>query len=151
MREGAYVTRKLPALPIDPDRFVSAIEAISRFLQESTGQRAELVGDTRVLVPLALLLRRQGFSQDEIISTLLRLRALQLLLASGALADWEVGDSGHGELAPVHIAVGEAAAVLPLAAADDRFPPEPFVRRVREIIAARYPRDLQRAMEVPLS
>jgi hypothetical protein len=143
------VTRKLPALAIDPDRFVTAVEAISRFLQETTGQSAELVGDTRVLVPLALLLKKQGLSPDEIVSTLLRLRALQLLLESGALAEWETGDPGSGQLTSVHVAVAEAAAALPLAAEDDRFVPEPFVRRVREIVAARYSHDRQRAVEVP--
>jgi len=138
------------ALPLDPDRFLAAMETIIGHLKETTGQSLHLVGDTRVLVPLALLLKGQGYSQEEIVSVLIRMRALQLLLDGGTLDEWVYTDDSRGEpLALIDEALGRAAAVLPLTGPGDLFEPRAFLHQVKRLVAARQTGRPRPTLEVP--
>jgi hypothetical protein len=138
------------AQPLDPARFLAALGAIVAYLKETTGQSLHLVGDTRVLVPLALLLRKQGLDQDEIISAVIRIRALQLLLDGGTLDEWVCPGDSPVQTARIDEALGIAAAMLPLAGPNDLFDPQPFLGQVRQIVAARRTEKVQATLEVPL-
>lgn len=146
------MSQPLPlALPLDPDRFLAAMETIIGHLKETTGQSLHLVGDTRVLVPLALLLKGQGYSQEEIVSVLIRMRALQLLLDDGELDEWVYTDDRSGEpLALIDEALGLVAAVQPLSGPNDLFSPHNFRTQVQRLVAARQPGRPRPTLEVPL-
>lgn len=122
--------------PVGADKFVAALNTIVTTLKATTGQATELTGDTRVVVPLALLLSRDC-STEEVVSILLRMRALQLLLKTGILDDWTVADAGDDLALSLHATVAEVAATLPVTEGDDRFSPRLFLARLREIAAER--------------
>lgn len=146
------MNQRLPvAPPLEPARFLAAVGTIIDHLEETTGQSLHLVGDTRVLVPLAFLLKGQGFDQEEIISVVIRMRALQLLLDQGTLDEWVYPD-GDGPLhtAVLDEAVGIAAAALPLNGPNDLFARDTFLARVREIVTARQPGQARLTLEIPV-
>jgi serine/threonine protein kinase HipA of HipAB toxin-antitoxin module len=140
------------ALPLDPERFLAAMDTIIGHLKATTGQSLHLVGDTRVLVPLALLLKGQSYTQEEIVSVLIRMRALQLLLDGGTLDEWIYTDDSSGEpLALIDEALGLVAAVQPLSGPNDLFDPRAFLTQVQRLVAARQTGRPRPTLEVPLA
>jgi hypothetical protein len=140
------------ALPLNPERFLAAMNTIVNYLKETTGQSLHLVGDTRVLVPLALLLKGQSYTQEEIVSVLIRMRALQLLLDGGTLDAWVYTDDGSGEpVALIDEALGLVAAVLPLTGPGDLFEPRAFLHQVKRLVAARRAGRPRPTLEVPVA
>ncbi len=126
--------RRLPAEPVEVQRFVRALKVTAEPFRHTAGRLAPALGQTRLLVPLTLFLR-QEYAQAEIVSILLRLQALQTLYRDGALAAWAGPDPTDEALLAVHPAAVAAAATLPLDAAD-RFEAAAFLRRVTHLATA---------------
>lgn len=122
--------RQIPADPIDPALFAHALEHIARSFSRTAGSLAPALGQTRLLVPLTLFLR-QEYRQEQIVSILLRLQALQALVQDGTLESWIVSRSEDGALAEVRGVIVEAAATAPLDG-EDRFDAEQFLELVEQ-------------------
>lgn len=123
------------AEPLDPEMFMDATGRIVECLKETTGQTAEIPGDTRALVPLIGVL--EPYPRELLPSILLRADALHALIQSGALEKW-APQHHNGEIVHIHVAAAEVAATLPLTE-EQRFPAAAFLAQVEETARLKYP------------
>lgn len=139
--------RQIPADPVEPARFAHALGHVAESFSRTAGSLAPALGQTRLLVPLTLFLR-QEYRQEQIVSILLRLQALQVLVQDGTLEGWIVSRSEDGTLAEIRGVIVEAAAAAPLDD-EDRFDAEQFLELVEQQNGKASP-DLPGLVQIPI-